>query len=404
MKTLVRIYQFVFALISKLLIIPKPVLYDGEKSVSEFTGTLRREVNYLLVCDPYLYSSGKAGGVTGRLDNSGINYFVFTDFSSNPSVEEVEAGITEFTHHNCKGIIALGGGSAIDCAKGIAARSACRRKSIIKMKGLFKVCGKTPYLAAIPTTSGTGSEATVAAVISDREKHLKFAVNSFKLVPDAAVLDYSLTLSLPPDITASTGMDALTHALEAFTNLYHTKETRALALDAAKLIFENIYKAYKNGSDTEARRNMALAAFYAGRAFTHDYVGYIHAVAHSLGGLYGVPHGLANAVVLPVVMEAYGNKIHKKLAQVYDYCNFESSGNAADTDNAYKAVSVIDRIRELNMKMGIPDSIKEIRKQDIPEIVSMILKESLPEYPVPVLFNRKELSGIINKIMPEEIQ
>ena len=402
MKIVLRIYQFVFALISKLLIIPKPVLYDGEKSISEFTGTLNSGVCYLLVCDPYLYSSGKAGILTGKLDNRGIEYFVFTEFSANPSVEEVEAGKAEFTAHNCKGIIALGGGSSIDCAKGIAARSACGRKSIIKMKGLFKVCGKTPYLAAIPTTSGTGSEATVATVISDRKKHVKFAVNSFKLVPDAAVLDYTLTLSLPPDITASTGMDALTHALEAFTNLYHTKETRILALDSAKLVFENIYKAYKNGSDAEARRNMALAAFYAGRAFTHVYVGYVHAVAHSLGGLYGVPHGLANAVVLPVVMEAYGNKIHKKLAQVYDYCNLEGSGNGAEGDNPYKAQYIIDRIRELNRIMEIPDFIKEIKNQDIPEIVSMVLKESVPEYPVPVLFSRKEIIGIIEKIMPKE--
>lgn len=172
---------------------------------------------------------------------------------------------------------------------------------------------KLPLLMAVPTTAGTGSETTLAAVITDAQTRHKYAINDFPLIPRYAVLDPKVTLSLPPFVTATTGMDALTHAVEAYIGNSSTRGTRKNAEMAVKLIFENLDTAYTNGSDIDARRNMLHASYYAGCAFTKSYVGYVHAVAHSLGGEYNVPHGLANAVLLPFVLQEYGETIHQKL-------------------------------------------------------------------------------------------
>lgn len=174
------------------------------------------------------------------------------------------------------------------------------------MKGILRILRKIPTLIAIPTTAGTGSEVTLAAVITNRAKHHKYALMSFPLIPRYAVLDATLTYSLPPHLTAETGMDALTHAVEAYIGRSSTRETRSLALQAVKLVFDNIELAYADSHDHQARENMLHGAYKAGVAFSKSYVGYIHAVAHSLGGQYGTPHGLANAVIMPYVLEAYG--------------------------------------------------------------------------------------------------
>ena len=177
---------------------------------------------------------------------------------------------------------------------------------------------KTPTSDAIPTTAGTGSETTLACVIVDSETRHKYVINDFPLIPRYAVLDPKVTLSLPPFITATTGMDALTHAVEAYIGNSTTVATKKESLMAVSLIFQNLETAYEDGSNIEARRNMLKASYYAGCAFTKSYVGYVHAVAHSLGGAYNVPHGLANAILLPFVLEAYGESIHKKLAHYAD--------------------------------------------------------------------------------------
>lgn len=186
-----------------------------------------------------------------------------------------------------------------------------------RMKGILKVHKRLPLLIAIPTTAGTGSETTLAAVITDAKTRHKYAINDFPLIPRYAVLDPKVTLSLPPFITATTGMDALTHAVEAYIGNSTTPDTRKDALRAVKLIFSNLDTAYTDGSNVEARKNMLKASFYAGCAFTKSYVGYVHAVAHSLGGEYNVPHGLANAILLPFVLEAYGKKIQKNCTDLH---------------------------------------------------------------------------------------
>ncbi|MDE6938983.1 MAG: iron-containing alcohol dehydrogenase, partial [Lachnospiraceae bacterium] len=266
-------------------------------------------------------------------------------------------------------------------------RIAKPKQSLARMKGILKIHKKLPLLTAIPTTAGTGSETTLSAVITDADTRYKYAINDFPLIPRYAVLDPKVTLSLPPSITASTGMDALTHAVEAYIGRSTTYGTRKNALMAVSLIFENIDKAYTDGTDITARRNMLRASFYAGCAFTKSYVGYVHAVAHSLGGEYNVPHGLANAILLPFVLEAYGPCIHKKLYQLSVAAGISKEGTPYDT----AAREFITAIQDMKKRFGIGDTVSEIREEDIPKLAHYADKEGNPLYPVPVLMDAKEL-------------
>ena len=247
-----------------------------------------------------------------------------------------------------------------------------------------------PTLVAIPTTAGTGSEATLAAVITDAKTRHKYTINSFPLIPSYAVLDPAITFTLPPHLTATTGMDALTHAVEAYIGRSTTAETREMALEAAALIFGNILKAYRDGYDRKARENMLRAAYLAGAAFSKSYVGYVHAVAHSLGGQYNIPHGLANAVLLPIVLEMYGDSVHKKLYRV------AVRAGVCDSWDTYGqgAGKFIEAVRSLNRSMGIPVKLKGIKKEDIELMARHADREANPLYPVPKLMDAKELEEI----------
>jgi len=276
----------------------------------------------------------------------------------------------------------------MDCAKAVGARVVYPKRSVNRLGGILKVWRKLPTLIAIPTTAGTGSETTVAALITDPETKHKYALMSFPLISHYAVLDPALTYSLPPHLTASTGVDALTHAVEAYIGRSTTKETRRLALEATKLVFENVETAYSEGSNHTARKNMLHASYKAGISFSKSYVGYIHAVAHSLGGKYSTPHGLANAVIMPYVLEAYGKKAYKELHKL------GIAAGVSDENDTHMvgAVKFITAVKALNQRMGIPDKLSGIKKEDIPEMARYAEKEANPLYPVPKLMTKKELS------------
>ena len=301
-----------------------------------------------------------------------------------------------YLDNDCQAIIGFGGGSSMDCAKATAARIAKPHQSLAQMKGILKVHKKLPLLIAIPTTAGTGSETTLAAVITDAKTRHKYAINDFPLIPRYAVLDPKVTLSLPPFITATTGMDALTHAVEAYIGNSTTPGTRKNALDAVRLIFENLDTAYTDGQNIEARRNMLRASYFAGCAFTKSYVGYVHAVAHSLGGKYNVPHGLANAVILPMVLETYGDSITHKLR------NLAVAAGLCDKNEDDKTASrmFIDAVKDMKKRFGIGDYIPEIQETDIPELAHYADKEANPLYPVPVLMDASELETLYYRLMP----
>lgn len=281
----------------------------------------------------------------------------------------------------------------MDCAKGIGALAVKKGKTVEQLQGLFRVLHPIPKIFAVPTTAGTGSETTVAAVITNADTHHKASMNDTSLMPKYAVLDPELTAGLPPKVTSTTGMDALCHAVEAYTNnTYNSRLEKELCEKAVKLIYENLYKAYCDGSDLEARANMQKAAFYAGRAFTRGCVGHVHAVGHTLGGLYGTPHGLAMSVILPHVMRQFGPAAHERLARLAEVC-----GMKGRTD-AEKAEAFIRWMEDLKAKMDIPVGLDVIKDEDIPQIIKWAMKETNPLYPVPVIWGEAEFRELIRRI------
>src|SRR6056297_2263934 len=317
-KKAYRAQHGVMKVVAGVFPFPVPALLTGPGSVGQLAENIkiRGLKHVLVVTDRILMDLKLPEGLLSALSENGVEYTIFDEVKPNPTIENVEEGRKLYKENKCDGIIGFGGGSPIDCAKIIGARISNPYLSVRRMKGMFRVFLPIPPFFAVPTTAGTGSETTIAAVISDPDTHEKFAINDFKLIPKIAVLDPELMVGLPPHITAATGMDALTHAVEAYIGVNGNQFTDENAENATALIFENLEEAYKNGSNIEARNNMALASFYAGSAFTRAYVGYVHAIAHTLGGLYGVAHGLANAVILPYVLEFCREDAEEKLARL----------------------------------------------------------------------------------------
>lgn len=314
----------------------------------------------------------------------------------NPPVAEAEAIAALYRAEHCDSFVAVGGGSPMDAAKAAAALLARPHRTLAQMAGILKVRRPIPPFIAVPTTAGTGSETTLAAVVTDTKTHEKYALNDPVLRPKYAVLDPELTVGLPPHITSTTGMDALTHAVEAYIGHSNTKDTSEKAEVATKLIFENLEEAYKNGKDLHAREQMLLASHYAGIAFTRAYVGNVHAIAHNLGGFYGVPHGLANAIILPYVLDFYGETAYERLARL---CECAGVAKAGQTDEQ-KALDFIQAIRDMNARMNIPDKIEKIQEKDIETIAKRACKEANPLYPVPRIMDLDDCIAIIHRLMP----
>ena len=384
-----RAYQFAFRTAAHFLPWRQPVRVN---SVGDLAAILEESgiSRVLLVTDKGVVSLGLHKELLESLERRQIYCTVFDETVPNPTIANIEKARVMYLEHKCGGIIALGGGSPMDCAKAVGARIARPGKSIPRMKGQLKVLKKIPVLAAIPTTSGTGSEATLAAVVTNGETREKYAINDHALIPRFAVLDPSLTQKLPPPITAQTGMDALCHAVEAYLGGSNTAQTRKDSLAATQLIFENLHEAYTNGSNLAARKNMQTAAYLAGAAFTRAYVGNIHAVAHTLGGQYSTPHGLANAVIMPYVLDAYGAKIFGRLAELAAAAGIADK-NMPAADNAARFIAAI---RKMNRQMGIPDKLTDLKREDIPLLAGRALKEANPLYPVPVIFGRQDMEQI----------
>lgn len=318
----------------------------------------------------------------------------FHSVTANPRIETVEQIAARFRAEGCDSMVAIGGGSPMDAAKAAAARLARPDRTVGQLKGLLRVHKKIVPFAAVPTTAGTGSETTIAAVVTD-ENHHKYAVNDLCLIPRWAILDPALTVSLPAQVTAETGLDALTHAVEAYTNvLYNTRQTRELARQAVAAIFEYLPRACADGTDLRARQEMLTASYRAGFAFTRASVGNVHALAHTLGGLYNVPHGRANAVLLPVMLEEYGPAVYKRLAELADVVGLCPNG-----DRAEKARAFIGAIYDMNRTLGIPTGFDCIRPEDLPQMAAWAEAEANPVYPVPVVFGEEDFIRVVRRVM-----
>lgn len=372
-----------------------PYCLEGPGKIRELGAFLKeKRINdVLVVTGEGMIRRGQVQPMLAGFDENGIRYIIQQYKTTDPTSDDVELGYETYKNYDCKAIVALGGGSRIDCAKAIAAKVVHPRKSVVQLQGLLKVHHPIPAFVAIPTTAGAGSETTVAAVIVDSQSGRKASINDPFLIPKYAVLDPELTVDLPAHITATTGMDALTHAVEAYTNqTYNTKLENQLALESVRLIHENILAVYEDGSDLEARQNMQRAAFYAGRAFTRGCVGYVHAIGHTLGSLYGISHGLAMSVLLPCVMRTYGKAIHKRLADLADICGIQGENDAE------KADAFLTWIEDVNAKMGLPNSFDMIRDEDIDQMITWAQKEANPLYPVPVVWEREDFRQFIESI------
>lgn len=392
-KIYCRAFQLAFRIALPFLPYRNPKIIP---SVSGIADVCRRKGadNVMIVTDAGIRGLGLTEFLENNLTEHGISYCVYDRTVANPTIQNVEEARNLYLESGAQAIIAFGGGSSMDCAKAAGARIVKPGQSISRMKGLLKVHKKLPLLIAVPTTAGTGSETTLAAVITDSEKHHKYPINDFSLIPRYAVLDYHETLKLPASITATTGMDALTHAVEAYIGGSTTKETRQMAEEAVHLVYQHLQAAYDDGQNKEARSGMLKAAYCAGVAFTKSYVGYIHAVAHSLGGQYGTPHGLANAVILPIVLRKYGPACEKKLARLARNAGVVEC-SMGDSEAAER---FIGWIQWMNDYMGIPRHFPAIRIEDIPVMARHADKEGNPLYPVPVLMNRRELEEIYYEV------
>ena len=396
-KIYCRGFQAVFKAALPFLPYRRPRIVNSVKALPEVIQK-KKCTKVLIITDEGIRKLGLTSRLEKALENAQIPYCIYDKTVANPTTDNVSEAMTLYLEEGCDCIIGFGGGSSMDCAKATGARIVKPKQSLAKMKGILKVHKRLPLLMAVPTTAGTGSETTLAAVITDAQTRHKYPINDFCLIPRYAVLDPKVTLSLPPFITATTGMDALTHAVEAYIGNSTTYGTRKDALLAVQLIFENIYTAYEEGGNVEARRNMLHASFYAGCAFTKSYVGYVHAIAHSLGGEYNVPHGLANAVILPMMLEAYGEKIHKKLARLAVAAGLADP----DTPDYDAAKRFIQAIKDMKKHFGIGDRIPQIQETDIPKLAHYADKEANPLYPVPVLMDASELEPYYHMLMEED--
>ena len=396
-KFFCRLFQFIMKIGMYFLPWRKPELIKGENAVSKIPELLKQKniSSVLIVTDMGITNRDLHISLVNALSKNNISYAIYDDTVPNPTINNIEEAVKIYNNFNAQGLIAMGGGSAMDCCKGVGARIAKPKKTISQMRGILKVRKKLPLLIAIPTTSGTGSETTLAAVITDSNTHEKYAINDISLIPRYAVLDPTLTISLPPMLTATTGLDALTHAVEAFIGNSNTKETKKNAINATKLIFKYLPTAVENGNNLQARENMQEASFMAGVAFTRAYVGNIHSIAHTLGGQYGVPHGLANAIIMPYVLEYYGKSIYKKIANL---CKSAELFGDNRTDEEYTQL-FINELKNMNKEFGIPDKIEQLKEEDISILAKRASRESNPLYPVPKIFNLKDFENIYKMLL-----
>ena len=392
-----RIYMAIFKVVTALMPFKWPRMFEGTGSSLDLVRHMADEGhrNVLLVTDAVLVKLGVLEKMKAELETQGVKYVIFDGVEPNPTVEQIEAGYRMLKENNCQAILAVGGGSPIDAAKMIGAR-AKNNKPVVKLTGLLRVHKGMLPLYAVPTTAGTGSEVTIAAVVSDTANKRKIAAMDLRLLPKAAALDGALMTGLPAHITAATGMDALTHAVESFVSRNAMKKTDEKALEATQLVMKYLETAVADGGNLEARQKMARASHLAGIAFTQAGVGYVHGIAHKFGALYHTPHGLANAIVMPHVLDFSLPNCADRLAILARACGIGEKG----ADDVHLARAFIARIREMNAKFGIPTQLAALKAADIPEVAKSAIAEARFTYAVPRYMSQPVAEAVIKNLLP----
>ncbi len=384
----------------RFLPIPQPTILVGPGASGRLGQTIAGfgHGRILIVTDSIVSKLGLLDDLTRALTAGGAEYVVFDAITPDAPIPLIEQGIDFYWEHGCDAIVAVGGGSSMDASKAIAAAVSNPGKSLRELAGYFKGLQTPVKIYAVPTTAGTGSEVTVAAVISDPENQAKLVIVDTRLVPKMAALDPCLMTGLPPAVTAATGIDALTHAIEAFVGKWANPYTDDMALSAVGLIFENLRVAYNDGKNLGAREKMALAATYAGLAFTRANVGYVHAIAHHFGGKYHTPHGLANAIMLPPVLKYSFPAITGRLALLAVRARLGAANEPEDV----LAQKFVDAVEQLNRDLGIPTFLAALRESDIPALAEAACREAHTGYPVPRYMTQAICEDIIRQVLPPE--
>lgn len=376
----------------------EPKVISGEGCAYQIPDILHKlNVSHVMIVSGSTVGRTVVPEIRRNLEANSIAVEHFDQVEANPSVQTVESIRKMYLDTGCNGLLGVGGGSPMDAAKAAAARIAKPKTPIDKMAGLLKVLARVPPIVCVPTTAGTGSEATMGAVVSNHEEHHKYAIMDFSITPLYAVLDPELTVGMPPFVTATTGIDALTHAVESYVTWnYNTNESNRNSEEAVVKIFRYLERAYKDGNDMEAREQMLLASYQAGLAFNHTAVGYVHAIAHAIGGIYGTAHGLANSVILPIVLEDYGESVWPQLAHLAEITGIKDSGSDGE-----KARAFIGAIRAMNKRMGLPTGFDFLDEKDFDVIIDRAMAEAFVIYSVPVIYTRERCRHVLNRIKLE---
>lgn len=394
MNFLLRIRQALFSPVQKIQLYIQPKMIKGEHALLDLIDVLKKQhlTHYMIVTTPGFIKRGTLQSFFDALNQNDIQYSIFHDVKPDPEISDVEKLKEMYIKDGCQALIAIGGGSVIDCSK---AALACIQMNNLDVKTVLhtgRVSKPLPLLIAVPTTAGTGSEVTAGAVITDPIKKRKYALSHLFLIPKYAVLDSSLLVSLPSNMTAYTGMDALTHAIEAYINCFNNRKTNEYALCAIKSIFQYLVPSFEDGLNKHYRLELLEASYNAGVAISNNYVGYVHAIAHGIGGMYHLQHGMINATILPIVLEVYGSAVVSKLAKIADVVGITG---ATDQD---KSMQFIQKLKDLNQIFSIPTSIPEIQEEDIHYLAIGAEKEGNPSYPTPVTWNVEQFEKVIRKI------
>ena len=384
-------------LVTRVVPIPQPLLLVGPGAsarLGQAIGAFGHR-RLLLVSDAVVARLGLMAPLTEALTAAGTQFVLFDGVTPDTPIDAVEKGIALFNKAHCDAILAFGGGSVMDAAK-VIGLSAANAKHPRDLVGYFKALHGPVPLYAVPTTAGTGSEVTVAAVVSDPEHGVKLVIADTRIVPDMAALDPCLMTGLPADITAATGMDALTHAVEAYLGGWSTPYTDRMALAAVGMVYQYLPVACRDGANLQAREQMALAACYAGLAFTRANVGNVHAIAHQLGGRYHTPHGLANAIMLPGVLRFCAQDCHARLATLARRAGVAVDGEPDDL----LARRFLDSVDAMNAALGIPHHLDALRAKDIPALARAACWEADANYPVPRRMTQADCEALLREVLP----
>ncbi|WP_242485228.1 iron-containing alcohol dehydrogenase [Peribacillus sp. TH27] len=335
-----------------------PTRVECGNGISGKTGELIKDLgvsSVLIVTDKGVRGAGLLQGIEKSLASANLYFEIYDEVEPNPSAQTIQQGTVYLKQQKMEAVLAVGGGSSIDTAKGIAAM-ATNPGHILDYEGVGNISNPPLPIIAIPTTAGTGSEATNSTVVTNKDTSFKLGVLSSLLFPKLAILDPALTLNLPQEITAATGMDALTHAIESYTSKSANPVSKAFAMQAIKMIGENLTRSYFVGTDMESRENMLVASLLAGAAFSQSRLGNVHAISHTFGGVFNIPHGIANAALLPFVMRFNLPACEDQYREIAIALGRDVSG----LSNAQAAEKAIETIIEMNRSMNIPLNIKEL--------------------------------------------